>query len=117
MKRKMLRATALCIDVGAPLIATATQFPLWVERSAGATVSGLFVFFLILSAIPLFKCFKHLLKSPSAPIIWGLMFGLLSALHVIIEEMLVISFVGLVANLVGWVLFKIAGEEKKKEEE
>ena len=117
MKRKVLKAAALCIDVGAPLIATATQFPLWVERSAGATISGLFVFFLILSAIPLFKCFKHLLRSPSAPFVWGLMFGLLSALHVIIEEMLVISFVGLVANGIGWVLYKLAGDEKKEETE
>ena len=117
MRRKLLRAAALCLDVGAPLIATASQFPIWVERSAGATVSGLFVFFAILSAIPIFKNFGRILKSPSAPILWGVIFALLYALHRIIDEMLIISFVGLIANLAGWVLFKIAGEEEKKAEE
>ena len=116
MKRKLLKGAALCIDVGAPLIATATQFPLWVERSAGATVSGLFVFFIILSAIPLAKRFRRFLRSPSTPILWGIIFGCLTALHMIIEEMLVISFVGLVANVIGWGLFKLAGEEKDREE-
>jgi Co/Zn/Cd efflux system component len=46
---------------------------------------------------------------------WAFLFGFLSALHAIIEEMLIISFVGLVANVVGWGLFKIAGNEKNSE--
>ena len=115
MKRKILRASAIGIDVGAPLIATLTQFPLWIERSAGATVSGIFLVFALLSAVPLFKHFGELLKSPSAPIMWGLIFAFLLALHTIIEEMLVISFVGLVSNVIGWGLFKLAGSEKKEE--
>lgn len=117
MKQRILKASALVIDVGAPLIATVTQFPIWVQRSAGATVSGLFIFFVILSAIPLFKSFKRFLKSPSAPLMWGLIFGFLCALHTIIEEMLVISLVGLVSNAIGWGLFKLAGDEKKEETE
>jgi hypothetical protein len=115
MKRKILRSLALCIDVGAPLTATLTQFPLWIERSAGATVSGLVILFALLSAIPLMRYYKKLLKSPSAPLMWAFLFGFLSALHAIIEEMLIISFVGLVANVVGWGLFKIAGNEKNSE--
>ncbi len=116
-KRRLLKALALFIDVGAPLAATVTQFPIWVERSAGATVSGLFVVFLLLSAIPLFKHFKRFLKNPSAPLMWGLIFGFLAALHTIIDEMLIISMVGLVSNLVGWVLFKLAGKGESKEME
>lgn len=117
MKRKMLKAAALAIDVGAPMSATLTQFPLWIERSAGATVSGLVILFAIMSAVPLMRYYKRILKSPSAPLMWGILFGLLSALHSIIEEMLVISFVGLVANVIGWGLFKLAGEEKEAEKE
>lgn len=112
MKRKVLKSLALTIDVVAPFIATLTQFPLWIERSAGATVSGLCVLFVILSTVPLMKHFKRFLHSPSAPIMWGVMFAMLLALNAIIEEMILISFVGLIANLIGWVLFKIAGNEK-----
>lgn len=113
-KRKILKAVALTIDVGAPLIATMTQFPIWVERSAGATMSGVFVFFAILCAIPLTKQFKSFLKSPSAPIMWGIVFFFLAALCAIIREMLIISFVGFSANIIGWGLFKIAGTEEKE---
>ena len=45
-------AAILGLDVGAPLIATCTQFPVWVERSAGSTVSGLFVVFALICTIP-----------------------------------------------------------------
>ena len=116
-KRRLIKTLALFIDVGAPLVATVTQFPVWVERSAGATVSGLFVVFLLLSAIPLFKHFKQFLKSPSAPLMWGFIFGFLAALHAIIDEMLIISLVGLVSNCVGWILFKLAGKDECTEKE
>ena len=117
MKRKILRACAMVIDVGAPLAATVSQFPIWIERSAGATVSGIFILFAILSAVPLFKRFRALMKSPSAPLMWGMIFGFLMALHTIIEEMLIISFVGLISNAIGWGFFKLAGTEKNKEEQ
>lgn len=116
MKRKILKGIALTIDVGAPAIATLMQFPLWVDRSAGATMSGLCVLFLLFSAIPLARWFTRLIKSPSAPIMWGLLFGLFVALEAIIKEMIVIAFVGFIANIIGMVIFKIAGEEKEKEE-
>ena len=54
-KGKILKISALVLDVGAPLAATMTQFPMWINRSAGATVSGTFVLFALLSAIPFFK--------------------------------------------------------------
>lgn len=117
MKRRAIKAIALGIAVGAPAAATVSQFPLWIERSAGATVSGLVILCLLLSAIPLMRYYKRILKSPSAPLMWGILFGLLSALHAIIDEMLIISFVGFVANAIGWGLFKLAGEEKEAEKE
>ena len=113
MKRRILRGAALAIDVGAPLIATLTQFPIWVERSAGSTVSGVFVMLALLSAVPLFKFFRGKLRTPSVPIMWLLAFAFLSGLNAIISEMVLITFVGAVSNGLGWVLFKIAGEEEK----
>ncbi len=113
MKRRILKGLALVIDVGAPLIATLTQFPIWVEQSAEATVSGIFVFFAILSAVPLLKYWWKKLRTPSAPLMWGLAFALLNVLNAIISEMILITFVGVVSNSVGWILFKIAGEDPK----
>ena len=60
MKRQALKALALAIDVGGPLVATMTQFPLWIERSAEATVSGLFVVFAILSAVPAYTAARRM---------------------------------------------------------
>lgn len=113
MKRRVLRWSALTIDVGAPLIATMTQFPIWVERSAGSTVSGVFVFLAILSAVPLFKFFQGRLKTPSAPLMWALALAFLVGLNAIIREMMLIAFVGAISNTIGWAMFKIAGEEIK----
>ena len=116
MKEKLIKGGALMLDVGAPLVATFTKFPVWVERSAEATVSGLFLMFALLCSIPLFKSFKSLLKSPSAPLLWGIMLALLVSLRNIVDEMIVISFVGLIANGIGWGLYKVGdGLEAKKE--
>jgi hypothetical protein len=116
MKRKILKGIALAIDVGAPAIATISQFPIWINKSAEATVSGICVLFVLLSSVPLIRWFKRLMKSPSAPIMWGLLLGLFLALEAIIDEMIIISFVGVTANLIGAVLFKIADKNCIKEE-
>lgn len=119
MKAKLIKGGAVALDVVAPLIATCTQFPVWVERSAEATVSGLFLMFAILCSIPLFKSLRGLLKSPSAPLIWGAVLAILLSLRTIVDEMIVISFVGLISNVIGWGLYKVADgiEAKKKTKE
>lgn len=114
-KGKITKAAALTLDVGAPLIATLTQFPAWVERSAGSTVSGLVVVFALVSAIPLFKFFNGMLKSPSVPVIWAIALGFLLALRTIVDEMILICFVGAVSNTIGTAIYKI-GEGLDKEE-
>ena len=44
-KGKICKISAVVIDVAVPLIATIMHFPIWVERSSRATVSGLFLIF------------------------------------------------------------------------
>lgn len=106
-KGKILKIFAIAIDVGAPLAATMSQFPVWVDRSAGATVSGLFVLFAFLSAIPFIKQIKAYFKSPSAWLMWLIIFVALIALREIIDEMLVICAIGALANLIGTGIYKI----------
>ena len=106
-KGKILKISALVLDVRAPLAATISQFPVWVDRSAGATISGLFVLFAFLSAIPFFKQIKAYFKSPSAWVMWCVIFIALIALRAIIDEIIVIFMIGGVPNVIGAGLYKL----------
>lgn len=105
-KGNLLKCLALGVDVGAPLIATLTQFPAWTERSSGATVSGLFVLFALLSALPLLKQFGSMLKTPSVPVVWAIGCAALFCLRSIVDEMIIICAVGAISNAVGTVMYK-----------
>ena len=113
-KGKIIKASALCLDVAAPLIATCTQFPIWVDKSSAATVSGLFLVFAFLSAIPFMKQIKAYLKSPSAWSMWCIFFVLFIALRNIIDEMVIVCVVGFVANVCGAGLHKIGENVEQK---
>lgn len=115
VKGKIAKAAALTLDIGAPLAATFAQFPAWVERSAGSTVSGTFVVFALLSSIPLFRFLKEIFKSPSTPLLWGVALVLLIALRNIVDEMIVISFVGVLSNAAGTVIYKYGEQLDVKE--
>lgn len=106
-KGKILKISALVLDVGAPLAATISQFPVWIDRSAEATISGLFVLFAFLSAIPFFRQIKAYFKSPSAWVMWCIIFVVLIALRAIIDEIIVICMIGAVANVIGAGLHKL----------
>lgn len=113
-KAKVIKTSALVLDVAAPLAATLSQFPIWVERSSAATVSGCFVVFALLSAIPLIRVIKEYLKSPAAWLIWTFMTVFVLALRVIIDQMAIICLVGLIANLCGAGLHKIGNYVEAK---
>lgn len=106
-KGKVLKTSAVTLDVAAPLIATITQFPIWVDKSSAATVSGLFLVFAFLSAIPFMKQIKAYLKSPSVWSMWCIFLVLFVALRNIIDQMLVVCFVGLISNACGEGLYKL----------
>lgn len=105
-KGKIVKAAAVGIDVLGPLGATCSQFPVWVEKSSAATVSGLFLVFAILSCIPLFKQIKEWLKTPSVPVMFTVAAVLFIALRNIIDQMVLICVVGAIANVVGAVVYK-----------
>ena len=105
-KGRFLCCLAIFIDVAAPLAASAAYFPIWVERSAEATVSGMFVFLGLISAIPLFRIIKERLKSPSAWMIWLFTFIVFSCLETIVTEIKMIALVGLASNIIGALIYK-----------
>ena len=114
---KIVKGAAIALDVGAPLIATLTQFPVWVNKSSEATVSGLFLLLALVSVIPFFKQIKEYIKSPSVWVPWTVIFGMMIVLRSILDEMIIVCFVGMVANILGAGIYNvgkiIGGEESK----
>lgn len=106
-KGKLIKGLALGIDVSVPAIVTFMQFPVWIEKSSEATVSGMFVIFAAISCIPFLKQIKEFTKSPSVPIVWLAGLVALAALRSIIDQAIMICAAGLIANLVGTGIYKI----------
>lgn len=113
-KGNILKIIAILIDVGAPLAATLTQFPVWIDRSSEATFSGVFVLLAFISCLPFIKVIKSYFKSPAVWVVWLVVFGSMYVLESIIDEMIVVAFVGLVANCIGAVIYKIGRRLTKK---
>ena len=106
-KGKMLKATALAVDVSVPAIATLSQFPVWVERDTASTVSGLGLVLIALSCVPFYRQIRDYFKSPSAPVLWLVMFLAFAMLENIASEIKIVCFFGLVANLIGAGIYKL----------
>ena len=106
-KGKILKVTAVTIDVSVPLAATITQFPFWVEKSSEATMSGLFLVFAFLSCLPFIKQIKAFFHSPSVWVVWVVFLVMLVCLRSIINEMIIVCFWGVLANMLGSVLYNI----------
>ena len=118
-KGRIIKDSALCIDVGVPLAATISRFPIWVEESAEASMSGLFLVFAFLPCLPFLKQIREYFKSPSAWVIWTLLFILLAALRSILDQMIVVCFAGAVANVIGAFIYHIGtgiGNKPDKED-
>lgn len=113
-KGRLIKGSALVLDVGAPLITTITQFPVWIDKGASSTVSGIFLVFALLSIIPFLNQIKALLKSPSVPVLWLVLFVLFSLLRAIIDQMAIICLVGAVGNFIGSILYKTGNVVQNK---
>lgn len=118
-KGRIIKGSALCIDVGVPLAATISRFPIWVEESAESSMSGLFLVFAFLSCLPFLKQIREYFKSPSAWVVWVILFALFVALRNIIDQMVVVCFAGAVANVIGAFIYHIGtgiGNKPDKED-
>lgn len=112
MKRTVFYCLGILFSVVPPAVATLLYFPLWMESGARETASGLCALLLILCALPIFRILKGKLGTPSLPLVWGLLFLAVRALYLIIDEVCVISFVGLLSNLIGAIFFRFSKEVK-----
>ena len=112
MKRQILAkslfVSALLFSTLPPAIASILYFPFWQNRGAGVAISGLAAILLTVSFVPLFKLLKEKFKSPSAYVVWFVIFLIFFILSKVAAEMVVIAFTGFLGNLIGAILFSIS---------
>jgi hypothetical protein len=115
----IFKVTAIGVDVCVPMVVALNQFPLWVEQSAEATMSGICLVLIGLSIIPFLKQIREYFKSPSAWVVWGVILAILVLLRSIIDQILIVSFAGFIANIAGAFIYNIGkgfDKSKKKKE-
>ena len=121
--RRLLRFIAIAICVLPPLGATFKYASAWMTQGEGVegifnvALPGVAVVAVIFCAIPLFKYISRIMKSPSMWFVWTFMWVISELLVRIIDEMRVITFVGAICNVAGFLLWKISymgtGENKQ----
>ena len=107
----ILRLSALFFSVIPPALAVLFYFPLWEAVSAKKLISGGVLFLLILTAVPIFKAVLARIKTPMSYMLWLFIFLLFYLTASIADEMIVIAFTGFWSNLIGALLFKLAGRD------
>jgi hypothetical protein len=71
-------------------------------------ISACASFLLAVCFVPLFKYLRHVMSSPSAWVLWGLLFIAAAAIRAFIDEFYMISMIGFVSSAIGAVFFLIA---------
>lgn len=110
----ILYVVGLVVCIAPPVVAVLLNFPVWVQKSSAATLSGVSLVLLVLCCIPFYKAILSYIKSASSPVMWLLLFVFCFLFGAIVDEMTIISFVGVISNTVGAVIFKIAKKYKRE---
>jgi hypothetical protein len=113
-RRMLLRALGLAFCVIPVTVSILCYFPAWKAEGGEVLLSGVSVLLLALAALPLYKLISIRLRSPAAYTVWLIAFVLFSLLSRIADEMAVISFTGLIGNLIGAVIYKLADGGKNE---
>ncbi len=117
MRRKLFYLLAIIFSTVPPLAAVLSYFPLWKSLGREYALCGFTLLLLLLSAVPLYNAVKRLFSSPSVCMLWLIFFLIFTTLSKIVDQMIVISFVGLIGNIIGSVLFRLSrgkpGDEKQ----
>lgn len=106
VKYIILTCVAFFVSVAPPLAATLLQFPLWIDTSDEALISGVTVLLLFFCCLPFYKAIIAYFKSPSAPVVWICICGFMYVMKSIADQMFVVACVGAVSNLIGMLCFK-----------
>lgn len=108
VKYAALRLVGILLCTLPPLICILCYFPVWTARGGERILPGITLVLCAAAALPLYKAIKRALRSPASYTLWLISFLTFLALSKIADEMVVISFVGFISNLMGAVIFKIS---------
>jgi hypothetical protein len=117
IKLAALRLLAIAISVIPPAVATLLYFPAWSATGGELMMSGGTALLLVIAAMPLYNVVKAKLRSPAIWSIWLAAFTAFLFLSRIANEMTVICFVGFVSNLIGSIIFRLAGRIGVRDDE
>ena len=117
IKLAALRLLAIAISVIPPAVATLLYFPVWSAAGGELMMSGGTALLLVIAAMPLYNVVKAKLRSPAIWSIWLAAFTAFLFLSRIANEMTVICFVGFVSNLIGSIIFRLAGRIGVRDDE
>lgn len=109
----LIKILALCVCIIPPTIATLNLFPL-IVNSGEKQVSAIGALLLIICAVPFWKQVKHFLSSPSAWKVWTVVLVLSAVCRAVMDELFVISTIGLISGLVGAFIFAIEKSYRRK---
>lgn len=102
LKYELLDVVGRIVAAIPPFLTTLHFFPIWVDKSPGATVSGVAVLAFIVCMIPMWKkiiSWKKYIFSASMPVFWIILFAVFYFLQHIASSMVFISLAGLSGSL------------------
>lgn len=105
--KRALRIIGLGLCILPPAVATLSFFPLWLNREESA-LSAFALLLLLLACLPLFRALRTFLRSPSAWMLWLVLFILLGLFRSIADGLYMISFFGLLGGIGGGICFAVA---------
>ena len=112
----VFKLLGIIFSVVPPAVCTLLYFPLYGGTAPEKLISLGAVLLLTVSFLPLMRIVTARLKTPSATVVWLVIFTLFYLLHRIAEQMIVISFFGFLGNLLGSVFFKLSRKRRIKDE-
>ena len=116
IKSELYDLGARLIAVAPPAAVTWHHFPLFVKQSAGATVSGIGVFALLVCMIPFWRKIgdlKKFLFSASTPVLWLIAFGVFYLLAEIASAVISISLAGLGGSCASAVMVQLGQRHRR----
>jgi hypothetical protein len=108
VKKKVFRLLGYLFSVFPPLAATLACFPPLYARGDGERAVSLgAVLLLALSLLPILRRLRVILRTPSAPLLWGILLAVFYVAHRVAAEVVFISCFGLVGSLLGALFFRL----------
>lgn len=114
LKRHALNLLGILISVIPPAAAILLYFPVWQRAGAVSVVSGFGMLLLTLASVPLFRFIRDKFRTPSAHVMWLIIFVIFFALSKIADQMIVISFIGFLSNFAASFIFRMARGDKNE---